>query len=970
MYSRRWLDWVGGLCVVLAASAVCTLAQAEQLGTKFTYQGSLERNGSLVTGVQCDFRFGLWDAAEAGVQQGASPQTVTNVSVDGGVFTATMDFGANTFQSHTRWLEIEVNCPGDPPFPPFVLLSPRVELTAAPQALDLRLPYSAYVGTGPGENVFSVTNANAGGVAYFETYGGGAAATGMLAVAHGAGPAVYGYNDGTGRAARFDATNATSTSDAIFANTSGLGRAGNFEINNPDNTEAALYATTNGSGPAIVANGGSGKGLVAATNSEVAAVYGYNYGFGPAASFEVNNMENNAAALYAATYGTGPAIQGYGMIESLRDGFKYPDGTIQTTAAGGGGFWSLAGNAGTTPDTHFVGTTDNVDLVLRVSNDPAFRLQPGSSQFGTPNIVGGHYVNSVTSGVDGAAIGGGGGRNAFPPYTSYANRVTDNYGTVAGGLDNQAGDAVGTTSDRGYASVGGGEGNTASGQYAVVDGGNTNTASGTNSAVGGGYSNLASGSRAAVGGGYSNEASGSSSAIGGGYDSTASGNHSTIAGGDENLASGSGSTVSGGYANQATGDYSAVGGGYSNFTNGNYATVGGGYSNTGSGYRSTVSGGYSNVASLDYAAIGGGYNNTASQLYSTVGGGRSNIASASYAVISGGGESTPGTPATANRVTDDYGTVGGGGNNQAGDNAGTTSDRIYATVCGGYHNLAAGSASTVVGGRLNEANNDDSFVGCGWNNLASGYGSAVVAGALNKAAGDQSFVGGGYANSASGYKSVVPGGEYNMAGGKNSFAAGSGAKVRNNEPLSPYYSGDSDGDQGTFVWADSTAADLVSVGANEFLVRASGGMWFGTTSAPSIPAGRFLNTSTGGYLTTGGVWTDSSDREKKESFESVDRTDLLERLALLPITRWSFKDGDPSVEHLGPVAQDFHAAFGLGDDDKHIAALDTSGVALAAIQGLYQIVQEKDCEVEKLRSEIEDLKELVKALGAQNGGGR
>ena len=83
------------------------------------------------------------------------------------------------------------------------------------------------------------------------------------------------------------------------------------------------------------------------------------------------------------------------------------------------------------------------------------------------------------------------------------------------------------------------------------------------------------------------------------------------------------------------------------------------------------------------------------------------------------------------------------------------------------------------------------------------------------------------------------------------------------------------------------------------------------------------------------------------------------------------------------MAQDFHTAFGLGDSDKSIATIDADGVALAAIQGLYELVKEKDCEienlkfeisdlkenreVEKLRSEIEDLKELVKALAAKDG---
>jgi hypothetical protein len=77
----------------------------------------------------------------------------------------------------------------------------------------------------------------------------------------------------------------------------------------------------------------------------------------------------------------------------------------------------------------------------------------------------------------------------------------------------------------------------------------------------------------------------------------------------------------------------------------------------------------------------------------------------------------------------------------------------------------------------------------------------------------------------------------------------------------------------------------------------------------------------------------------------VDTSQILEHLSRLPLTTWNYKTQTPEVQHLGPTAQDFHGAFGLGDDDKYISAVDADGVALAAIQGLYGLVKEKEAEI-------------------------
>jgi hypothetical protein len=80
----------------------------------------------------------------------------------------------------------------------------------------------------------------------------------------------------------------------------------------------------------------------------------------------------------------------------------------------------------------------------------------------------------------------------------------------------------------------------------------------------------------------------------------------------------------------------------------------------------------------------------------------------------------------------------------------------------------------------------------------------------------------------------------------------------------------------------------------------------------------------------------------------VDGGAVLEALARLPIATWSFRTQDPAVRHLGPVAEEFYAAFGLGVDDQHISTADADGVALAAIQGLYHLVREREAELARL----------------------
>jgi hypothetical protein len=285
---------------------------------------------------------------------------------------------------------------------------------------------------------------------------------------------------------------------------------------------------------------------------------------------------------------------------------------------------------------------------------------------------------------------------------------------------------------------------------------------------------------------------------------------------------------------------------------------------------------------------------------------------------------------------------GGGGNTASGEGA---------AIGGGSANLASGDWATVSGGDGNVVSEREAAIGGGWNNIASGNKATVGGGGENTASGGYAVVGGGNNNIASGqWHATVPGGSWNTAQGSNSFAAGSHAKASHN---------------GAFVWGDSIGADIYSSGENQFIIRANGGAWFGQATSdftPTIGANVFISTSTGAYLSTGGTWTNASDRNAKDNFVAVDGREVLARLAEIPIATWNYGSQDSSIRHIGPVAQDFYAAFGLGEDDTHISTVDADGVALAAIQGLNESLREKDAQIASQQQRLDDLEARLSAL--------
>ncbi len=325
--------------------------------------------------------------------------------------------------------------------------------------------------------------------------------------------------------------------------------------------------------------------------------------------------------------------------------------------------------------------------------------------------------------------------------------------------------------------------------------------------------------------------------------------------------------------------------------------------------------------------------------YNVVGGDPMNSVDpgASAVTISGGGGIYNNVP-YPHEVSNDFATIGGGRGNAASGHASTigggssnTVSAGSATIGGGSNNEASGSDATVGGGQHNEASGDHAIVAGGWYNVVTNANSGVGSGYTNTVHGTGSAIGGGVNNLITGNYSVIPGGSANIVRGGNSVAMGSGAIAHHDR---------------SFVYNNSLDSNdtLKTTATDQFLARATNGYTFYTdgdgTTGVTIGAG-------------GGAWAPVSDVNAKTNFGQTDPSDVLERLVNIPVQTWRYKSQDESITHMGPTAQDFYAAFGLGYDDKHIVTVDADGVSFAAIQGLYKLVREQQAEIERLRRLVE-----------------
>ena len=202
-------------------------------------------------------------------------------------------------------------------------------------------------------------------------------------------------------------------------------------------------------------------------------------------------------------------------------------------------------------------------------------------------------------------------------------------------------------------------------------------------------------------------------------------------------------------------------------------------------------------------------------------------------------------------------------------------------------------------------------------------------------------------------------GTLNFSGGRygQNWNWQSGSPTGTKTQMHLYGGGDSSNTYLELYRSDQQGSPNVVLNANGNTYFMGGNVGIGTTN-PGNP----LEMGSGAYVSSGGVWINVSDRNLKENFRAIDGKSLLEKVASLPISEWNYKAENNRVKHIGPVAQDFYAAFNLGEDDKHISTVDASGVALAAIQSLDQQVKEQDSRIVALQQQNAILQQQNAAL--------
>lgn len=145
----------------------------------------------------------------------------------------------------------------------------------------------------------------------------------------------------------------------------------------------------------------------------------------------------------------------------------------------------------------------------------------------------------------------------------------------------------------------------------------------------------------------------------------------------------------------------------------------------------------------------------------------------------------------------------------------------------------------------------------------------------------------------------------------------------------------------------------------------------GANSFNPITVGVDASSGNGAFLSAGGVWTNASSRTFKEAFAAIDPVNVLEKLVSLPVQSWYYKGNHEDGQHIGPVAEEFASAFGLGSNEKYIGTVDESGIALAAIQGLNKKVETENASLKQentqLRGELDSMSARLDKLEARKG---
>jgi trimeric autotransporter adhesin len=236
----------------------------------------------------------------------------------------------------------------------------------------------------------------------------------------------------------------------------------------------------------------------------------------------------------------------------------------------------------------------------------------------------------------------------------------------------------------------------------------------------------------------------------------------------------------------------------------------------------------------------------------------------------------------------------------------TGSPNYASSTCTEWNDANLGFFS-IAGGNANQASGYASAA-FGEGHLVTGT-AASAFGTTNVAAGSNGFTAGSN-NRCAGFACVALGNRVH-ASADYAMALGNRAHAKHN---------------GAFAWGDvSTTDSLRSTANNQFSTRAAGGYRFFTNA--TLTAGVTMSAG-------GSTWNAVSDRARKENFAAVNGEDVLLRLRAVPVTSWNYIAEGREVRHVGPMAQDWHAAFGLNDDPLTINQGDFDGVNLAAVKAL------------------------------------
>lgn len=295
---------------------------------------------------------------------------------------------------------------------------------------------------------------------------------------------------------------------------------------------------------------------------------------------------------------------------------------------------------------------------------------------------------------------------------------------------------------------------------------------------------------------------------------------------------------------------------------------------------------------------------------------------------------------------------------------GTTASGNSATSFG-LNTTAAGTTATALG--ENTTASGVRSLAAGFSSVASGLDSVALGQNGSTASGDTSFAAGFNALASGAYSRSW--GYNTIASGVSSTAIGVGTQAAGLGTMAfGTFSAASAAAPGSFVYGDrstvGSAGVVTSVSPNQFLVRAAGGTVFWSSPGTVYP------TSPGVILFSGdSAWSSLSDVNAKENFRDLATDDVLARIAAMPVREWNYKAQDQTIRHIGPTAQDFHAAFGLGQDERRISTIDADGVALAGLRALEartradndRLTREND----ELRGTLAAMQERLTALEAR-----